>query len=72
MINKLAKDYSKTLLTLFIVSNVGPIVSRTISDVKLDNWQHVASYIFSIAAAISITYISFFTNTEAPIPNEKV
>ena len=68
MINKLSKNYSKTLLALFIVSNVGPIVARTLTEVELDSWQDIGSYVFTICSAIAVTCISFFTNTEPTEP----
>ena len=64
MINRLSKNYSKTLLVLFIVGNVGPILSRTITEVSLNNWIQITSYVCAMASAVAITCISFFTNTE--------
>jgi uncharacterized membrane protein len=63
MINKLSKNYSKTLLTLFIVGNVGPIVARTITEMDFANWQQITSYVFTVLSAIAVTCISFFTNS---------
>jgi hypothetical protein len=71
MINKLSKNYSKTLLTLFIVGNVGPIVSRTILEMDFSTWQSVVSYIATVFSAIAVTCISFFTNSNSE-NNEKV
>ncbi len=70
MINKLAKNYSKTLLTLFIVGNVGPIVARTITEMNFTNWQSVVSYLFTVLSAIAVTCISFFTNSTNSIDEE--
>ena len=63
MINNLAKKYSKTLLVLFIISTVGPLVSRTVMEMQFDTWPQIISYIFTILSAVAATCISFFTNT---------
>ena len=70
MINKLAKKYSKTLLTMFIVGNVGPIISRTITEMNFSTWQEIVSYMFTVLSAVAVTCISFFTNSNELPTNE--
>lgn len=68
MLNRLTKNYSKTLLVVFIISGISPVIARTLPDVKLDSWISIVSYGFSILATVAATVLSFFTNTEAPEP----
>jgi hypothetical protein len=79
MLNKLSKNYSRTLLAIFIVAGTAPVIARTLPEAirglpdakPAECWAAMISYLFSILAIVANTMISFFTDTQTPAPEAK-